>query len=153
GPQFFEEFGGLSTRRILELAQTRMREQEGEAPEAAAEEKSAGFISTLAAALGLGSTREEGDTAVSAPLVEFRDHWDRFTAQSEAEIPSDDQSLMDVLAGALTLAGEEWEGAIEVSVKRLEITPDLPAVDLILRHSAGFSAESRIFLCNRATQG
>src|SRR5215470_5461401 len=27
GPQFFEEFGGLSTRRILELAQKRMREQ------------------------------------------------------------------------------------------------------------------------------
>ena len=35
GPQFFEEFGGLSTRRILELAQTRMREQEGDAPPAA----------------------------------------------------------------------------------------------------------------------
>ena len=33
GPQFFEEFGGLSTRRILELAQKRMREQEGDAPE------------------------------------------------------------------------------------------------------------------------
>ena len=36
--------------------------------------------------------------------IEFRDHWDRFTAQSEAEIPADDQSLMDVLAGALALA-------------------------------------------------
>ncbi len=41
-------------------------------------------------------------------------------AQSEAEIPSDDQSLMDVLAGALTLAREEWDGAIDVSVKRLD---------------------------------
>ncbi len=29
GPEFFEEFGGLSTRRILELAQARVREQEG----------------------------------------------------------------------------------------------------------------------------
>ena len=31
GPQFFEEFSGLSTRRILELAQSRMREQQGDA--------------------------------------------------------------------------------------------------------------------------
>ncbi len=153
GPQFFEEFGGLSTRRILELAQVRMREQEGEAPEGAAEEKP-GFISTLAAALGLGGAREEGDaTGGAAPTVEFRDHWDRFTAQSEAEIPSDDQSLMDVLADALTLAREEWDGAIDVSVKRLDLAPELPALDLSLRHSAGFSADSRIFLCNRATQG
>src|SRR5262245_13590727 len=51
GPQFFEEFSGLSTRRILELAQTRMREQEDDGAPPKPEEKG-GFISTLAAALG-----------------------------------------------------------------------------------------------------
>src|SRR5437762_1815427 len=51
GPEFYEEFAGLSTRRILELAQARVRQQEGgEEPAAAPQEKS-GFISTLAAAL------------------------------------------------------------------------------------------------------
>src|SRR5262245_9528065 len=69
GPQFFEEFGGLSTRRILELAQKRMREQEGEAAEAEPAAPKQGFISTLAAALGFGGQEEGG----SAP-VEYRDH-------------------------------------------------------------------------------
>ena len=74
-------------------------------------------------------------------------------AQSEAEIPSDDQGLLDVLAGALTLAREEWGGAIELTIKRPEIGEDLPAVDLTMRHEKGFAAEARVFLCNRPTQG
>jgi hypothetical protein len=155
GPQFFEEFGGLSTRRILELAQTRMREQEGDvAPEP---DDKPGFISTLAAALGFGggSSREEDDTDAAAPTppIEFRAQWDRFTAQSEADIPSDDDSLMGVLAGALTLAKDEWAGAVDVIAKRVSLTDDVPAIDLTLRHASGFTTESRIFLCNRPTQG
>jgi energy-coupling factor transporter ATP-binding protein EcfA2 len=152
GPQFFEEFSGLSTRRILELAQARVREQEGgDGAAAAAEEKPSGFISTLAAALGFGvaATDETDD----APAIEFREQWERFTAQSEAEIPPDDQGLLDVLAGALALAREEWGRAIDLTVRRLELTEDLPAVDLTLRHERGFAAEARIFLCNRPTQG
>ena len=58
GPQFFEEFGGLSTRRILELAQMRAREVEGEASPRVAE-SSGGFISTLAAALGFADARDD----------------------------------------------------------------------------------------------
>jgi energy-coupling factor transporter ATP-binding protein EcfA2 len=163
GPQFFEEFGGLSTRRILELAQTRMREQEGDedelpAPPSPREEKS-GFISTLAAALGFGGREEFGareDEATGSPpaqSIEFREHWERFTAQSEADIPNDDHGLLDVLAGALALAKEEWDGAIDVSVKRLALADELPAIDMSLRHAGGLSTEARIFLCNRPTQG
>ena len=36
---------------------------------------------------------EEGEAERLRGPIEFRDHWDRFTAQSEAEIPGDDQSL------------------------------------------------------------
>jgi hypothetical protein len=150
GPQFFEEFGGLSTRRILELAQTRMREQEGDA--APVVEEKQGFISTLAAALGFAGGRD-GDDAEPAAPIEFRDHWDRFMAQSEADIPSDDDSLMGVLAGALALARDEWGGAIDATAKRVTLADELPAIDLTLRHASGFSTESRIFLCNRPTQG
>ena len=85
--------------------------------------------------------------------IEFRDHWDRFMAQSEADIPSDDDSLMGVLAGALALARDEWGGAIEATAKRVTLADELPAIDLTLRHASGFSTESRIFLCNRPTQG
>ena len=153
GPDFYEEFAGLSTRRILELAQARMREQEGDGePAAAPQEKPSGFISTLAAALGFGvaSSADGGD---DAPEIDFRELWERFMAQSEAEIPPDDQGLLDVLTGALGLAREEWGRAIELTIKRPEMGEELPVVDLAMRHEKGFSAEARIFLCNRPTQG
>jgi hypothetical protein len=148
GPQFFEEFGGLSTRRILELAQRRMREQEGEASEEPPGPKP-GFISTLAAALGFGGQEEAGD----APPIEFREHWDRFVAQSEAEIPSDDEALSDALAAALALARQEWPDGLDVAVRRASADQDVPALDLTLTHAAGHRTEARIFLCNRPAQG
>jgi len=148
GPQFFEEFGGLSTRRILELAQKRMREQEGESPEEEPPASRPGFISTLAAALGFG-----GQEPASGPPAEFRDHWERFVAQSEAEIPSDDDALSEVLAAALALGKQEWGDAIDLVVRRLDVAEDVPALDLVLSHAAGLRTEARIFLCNRTAQG
>ena len=149
-PRIYEEFGGLSTRRILELAQARLRADMGREP-APAQEKPLGFISTLAAALGFGG-QGPGEHE-DASEIDFRDLWQRFMAQSEAEIPPDDQGMLEVLTGALTLAGEEWGRAIDLSMKRPEVEEDLPAADLTLRHQKGFSAEARIFLCNRPTQG
>ncbi len=151
GPQFFEEFSGLSTRRILELAQARVREQVAET-DPTLEEAKGGFISTLAAALGFGG-RHEAEGADASALVEFHEHWDRFTAQSEAEIPSDDHELLTVLTNALSLARAEWGGALDVVVKRLELGPDLPALDLSLKHEGGNTTDARVFLCNRPTQG
>ena len=151
GPQFFEEFSGLSTRRILELAQARMREQEGGGAAAEAEDKG-GFISTLAAALGFGGSHAQ-EEAEDGPTIDFRDLWERFTAQSEAEIPPDDLGLLDVLSGALALAREEWGRAVDLALKRPQVAEDLPTVDVTLRHATGFAAEARVFLCNRPTQG
>ncbi len=150
GEQFFEEFGGLSTRRILELAQKRMREQEGETAEEEPPAAKGGFISTLAAALGFGGGQDE---AADASPIEFREHWDRFVAQSEAEIPSDDEALSDALAAALALARQEWLEALDVAVRRAGAAQDVPAVDLTLTHAAGYRTEARIFLCNRPAQG
>jgi type II secretory pathway predicted ATPase ExeA len=150
GPQFFEEFSGLSTRRILELAQARVRGQvtEHDPPD----EAKGGFISTLAAALGFAGARDS-DAGAPAPTVEFHELWDRFTAQAEAEIPSNEHELMSILTTALTLSRAEWGGALDVVVKRLELGSDLPAVDLSLKHESGHSSEARVFLCNRPTQG
>jgi energy-coupling factor transporter ATP-binding protein EcfA2 len=155
GPQFFEEFGGLSTRRILELAQMRMREHEN--PDLGQSDEKPGFISALAAALGFGG-RDEPFAGAPLPAdtanpVEFREFWNRFIAQSEAEIPADDDALMGILAGALQLANEEWRGTVQVAIKRRPESEEIPAVDVTLRHTAGHVTDARIFLCNRPTQG
>ncbi len=172
GPDFFDEFGGLSTRRLLEHAQHRIKakalpelEPEPDPAETAAEPEQAGFISTLAAALGFGApAAPAAGPAASTPLltIDFRESWERFQAGSEAEIPSDDQDLMDVLWAALPLAKDEWGGTVTLAMKRLELSEDLPAVDITVTHSNGvvpearggqITQEVRVFICNRSTQG
>jgi energy-coupling factor transporter ATP-binding protein EcfA2 len=153
GPQFFDEFGGLSTRRLLEHAQSRIKSKVVDEPEdGPAPDESAGFISTLAAALGF-ATQAAGAPAGVASGVDFRELWERFQAASEAEIPSDDQELMDVLWAALPLAKDEWGGAVKLAMKRLEIADDLPAIDITVALATGVAQEARVFLCNRPTQG
>ncbi|MCB1485704.1 MAG: DUF853 family protein [Hyphomicrobiaceae bacterium] len=158
GPQFFEEFAGLSTRRLLEHAQTRVREATGldqdeddDEPEATSKPS---FISTLAQALGqVSGFGVEDDTPAALSALQFREMWERFANESEAEMPADDQELVDVLSAALMLARDEWGKAIEVTVKRLELGDDLPAFDMTVRHRSGFANDVRVFLCNRPTQG
>jgi Helicase HerA, central domain/AAA ATPase domain len=154
GPQFFEEFGGLSTRRLLEHAQNRLRADQGvEQEEQRAEPAKAGFISTLAAALGFASNNDDPDQSDPVLEIDFRDMWHRFANASEAEIPSTDNDLMDVLVTALGLAKDEWAGAVSLSVERLELADDLPAIDLKVGQKNGLAYEARVFLCNRPTQG
>jgi DNA helicase HerA-like ATPase/energy-coupling factor transporter ATP-binding protein EcfA2 len=148
GPSFFEELSGLSTRRLLELAQARCRELQGAARDEPA--GTPGFISALAAALGFGRT-DADEKAETAP--EFRDRWERFLAQSEPEMLSDDRELLSVLASALSLAREEWSGAVDLAIETPALAEDLPALDLAISHQSGWSSKSRIFLCNRPTQG
>ncbi len=154
-PQFFEEFSGLSTRRLLEHAQSRIRAQETPPETEESKEDSGGGIfdwgRSLAAALGFASDAPEEADDIYA--VDYRDMWDRFASNSEAEIPSDDGELLDVLAAALNLAKTEWTGAIQLVVERCELADDLPALDLSLKHKNGYASEIRVFLCNRPTQG
>ncbi len=158
GPEFFEEFSGLSTRRLLEHAQNRLRaetapsEDEHDERAAAEPDRRPAFVSTLAAALGFGKPEPK---PAPIPLIEvdYREMWERFHNSSEAEIPSDDNELMDVLAAALNIAAGEWSGAVDVVTKRLEIADDLPTMELTIRQRNGLSAEARVFLCNRKIQG
>lgn len=158
-PQFFEEFAGLSTRRLLEHAQARLRETlaaDGDERGAPLEEtKKSGFIGTLAQALGQAPGPDAVDDEAPATIsaVQFREMWERFANESEAEMPADDAELVDVLTASLVLARDEWGRAIEVTVKRLELGDDLPAFDLTVRHRTGFASDVRVFICNRPTQG
>jgi GTPase SAR1 family protein/Txe/YoeB family toxin of Txe-Axe toxin-antitoxin module len=153
GPQFFEEFGGLSTRRLLEHAQSRLRVQESGAVEEREDvPESGGFISTLAAALGFAPDNDEPEPE-PALQVDFREMWSRFQQASEAEMPSHDQELLDILLATLTLAKDEWGGAIDLKITRPELADDLPTADLSVRHKSGHTFDVRVFLCNRPTQG
>lgn len=158
GPEFFEEFSGLSTRRLLEHAQNRLRAQtssgdddESDDTEEAAERPA--FVSTLAAALGFGKPEPKKPAPIPLIEVDYRDLWERFHNSSEAEIPSDDNELMDVLGAALNIAATEWGGMVEVTTKRLEIADDLPTMDIAIRQRNGLELEARVFLCNRKIQG
>ena len=149
GPNFFEEFGGLSTRRLLEHAQTRMRGAQAEEPEG---KKAPGFLNSLVAALGFAPSND--GPADHQPGIDYRDVWERFSASNEGELPSDEGDLMDVLVAGLERARDEWPGAVAgLTLSRLEIADDLPAIDLAVKHKSGHTFEARVFLCNRPTQG
>lgn len=154
GPQFFEEFGGLSTRRLLEHAQSRLREKVTVEPEER-EESSGGWASTLASVLGgIFGDADSGGGRTPSAAVDYREMWERFQSASEAEIPSDDHELLDILTAGLALAKDEWSGEIVLATNRLDLAEDLPAIDLVIRHKkSGHAAEARVFLCNRKTQG
>lgn len=156
GPEFFEEFGGLSTRRLLEHAQSRLRDKTSpQSDEEPAEQGN--WTSTLASVLGgifgNADTNSENAARPLSPTVDYRDAWERFQSASEAEIPSDENELMDVLTSALALARDEWGGAIKLTVGRLEISDEVPGVDVRINHKSGHMSELRVFLCNRPTQG
>ena len=155
GPDFFEEFGGLSTRRLLEHAQSRLRDKTApeEHDEPAAEQGS--WTSTLASVLGgiFGNPDANDAARPLTPSVDYRDAWERFQSASEAEIPSDENELMDVFASALSLAKEEWGGVIKLNVGRLEVSDEVPGVDVRVSHKSGHMSDLRVFLCNRPTQG
>lgn len=157
GPQFYEEFSGLSTRRLLEHAHSRLRTktapEEDEHEEDMEPDRGGSFISRLAAALGLGLADGDGAASAAAPSVDYRDAWERFQNASEAEIPSDERELLDILAGAIGLAKDEWAGTIQLNLERLDLGEDLAAIDFTLRHAGGLSTDGRVFICNKPTQG
>jgi GTPase SAR1 family protein len=155
GPDFFEEFGGLSTRRLLEHAQSRLRDKTAPEPDEEPAADHGSWTSTLASVLGgIFGGSDAGDAARPlAPSVDYREAWERFQNASEAEIPSDENELIDVFASALSLAKEEWGGAIKINVGRLEVSDEVPGLDVRVTHKSGHMSELRVFLCNRPTQG
>ena len=155
GPDFFEEFGGLSTRRLLEHAQSRLRDKTAPEPDDEPGGGQGSWTSTLASVLGgiFGGSDAGEPARPLSPSVDYRDAWERFQSASEAEIPSDENELMDVFASALALAREEWGSQIKLNVGRLEVSDEVPGIDVRVSHRSGHMSELRVFLCNRPTQG
>ena len=108
GPQFFEEFSGLSTRRILELAQTRMREREGDAAPEPAEKRRASSRRwprrwASAVAERADEARGRPEHRVPRPVAALHRRSRRRRSRRRR------WRLLDVLAGALALA----QGGVE----------------------------------------
>ena len=133
GPQFYEEFAGLSTRRLLEHAHSRLRSKtspEAEEPdEDATPDTGGGFISRLAAALGLGlsacdsrqenaveaqaeATREASDAAADA----MDQKADTMTGAAEAS--------MEAKADAVREAGDAKADRLEDKADKMDKAPE-----------------------------
>jgi hypothetical protein len=159
GADFIAELGGLSTRRLLEDAQARLKARAANDDTPAIEPDAgdgAGFISTLAAALGFGfggGASSMPPAALAANQIDFRASWERFASLSEAEMPSDDLELLGVLTSALELARAEWGDAVTMTVRRADLGDELPAADITITHASGIMQKTRVFICNRPTQG
>jgi GTPase SAR1 family protein len=161
GKRFFEEFGGLSTRRLLEHAQSRLAagadpatsDESAPPPATTTAEQGGGFINTLAAALGFAwdAPADTGPEPIS--LVDFRSNWARFENATDPVIPLDEKSLMKTLETALAVVKDERGDDLTLTFKRNDVTDDFPAMDVHVRHKTGLVFESRLFVCNRAQVG
>lgn len=171
GKEFFDEFRGLSTRRLLEQAQSWLQARinggvgRGTDP-ADVPGTPPNLISTLAAAFGFAgeapaaapphAAQQTALSAAPAPVgaarIDYRELWDRFASAFEAETTSDDGALIDMISASLAIASREWD-EITVAIETTEIDEDLPAIDAVITHSTGHAFNARIFLCNRPMQG
>ncbi len=133
GENFFEEMAGLSTRRLLEAAEIRRREVSG-----------------------------EGGPAADQPPIRVVSHesihavqqrWERFVLDHQAEIPSDEDELVSVLTTALLLSQQEGDDGPKVTVETVAWIEALSAIDLTIEQPSGGRFESRLFICNKRSQG
>jgi GTPase SAR1 family protein len=149
GETFFHEVAGLPTRRLLEASQTRWLELCGDRPIAAEEHDAV-----------ISATQPLTPAKVS-PLVEARQNaaedlnqlWEKFTFDHQPEIPAEEGDLMTVLASALTMARDECETGIEIEIEPIGWIEEVSAIDVIVRQSGGSKEHSRLFMCNRSSQG
>jgi len=162
GNRFFDEFGGLSTRRLLEHAQNRLTsgvepaadDVAAPAATASAVDQGGGFINTLAAALGFAWDAPSEEAATPISLVDFRSNWARFENATDAMIALDDEkSLMQTLETALGTVKDERGDDLTISFRRVQSPDDFPAADVHVRHKSGLVFESRVFICNRPPIG
>ena len=134
GEGFMDELAGLSTRRLLEHTQARWRQ----------------IIGDVGDRGPASSTTEYGD-GPEAQAIKAR--WERFLQIDGPEVPSEEKDLAIILVSALRIATEEVAGTLDIEVAPVDKFDDLAAIDLLVRHTGGQPAKSRLFLCNRSNQG
>lgn len=176
GKPFFDDISGLSTRKVLEAAQQRWRELQGDALMPVGEhmfgaQAEAQAAEALQASNGLQSQAANHTNVVSLPVTDgisgapdvvpdphvpsgdLGDLWDRLSLNYHAEIPDEEDDLINVLISAFSLARDEAGGTIDVNVQNLGDLEGVAAIDLSVTHDTGQVIQNRIFLCNKGSQG
>jgi hypothetical protein len=151
GPQFFEEFSGLSTRRIWSWRKRGCASRKGMAPRQSPRKRAASSRRWPRRWVSAARTRQTRPRTPKRSTSASCGSGSRPSRKRRSRPTT--RGLLDVLSGALALAREEWGRAVDLTLKRPEVAEDLPTVDVALRHQTGFAAEARVFLCNRPTQG
>ena len=139
GDGFCEAVAGLSTRRVVEHAKVRCDQLAGGAA-----------IDDFDVAFGASHALSAGD---DDPRLALKEHWERFCKTFEADIPADEHELLLALIKALELAREEIGGQVQLSIETLQQGDDLAAADVMVRHPHGLNFETRLFVCNKGSQG
>ena len=139
GDTFVGEMAGLSTRRLLEAAEMKRRELCGEV---ISDEEKAEFFQASSGS----EPKDEGE------IKTIQQHWERFTSDFSAEIPSDEDELVSTLTSALLLCREEGLSDARVSVEPAWLE-GISAIDLTIEYSTLPTVETRLFVCNRGSQG
>ena len=150
GENFFHEIAGLPTRRLLEASQTRWLELCGEKPVAELDQASQKTIAPVQLTPASVSPLVEARQTAAEDLNQL---WEQFTFDHQPEIPAEEDELMSVLASALTLAKDECESSTEIEVEPIGWIEEVSAIDLIVKQGTESVENSRLFMCNRSSQG
>ena len=146
GDDFMDQIAGLSTRKVLESVHGRWRQMNGE-------EDASGFQNVPAGSADMASSPAADVGAFASEAGSLEEAWDRFTVDFQADIPTEEAELSEILTRSLLLAQQEIAGDFELGMDVITWIEDVMALDLVQRFPDGHAEETRIFLCNKASQG
>ncbi|MEM7620655.1 MAG: DUF87 domain-containing protein [Pseudomonadota bacterium] len=144
GIDFVSELSGLSTRRLLEAVEYRRKE-----------------ICELVPPLAVNSTVQHShkETSVNSlpkanrdQINDIQQHWERFVGSYDAEIPADEDDLLGIISSAVKLSQCEGLKDIQITIEPAW-QEDLAAIDLTIEHDSTTPIDTRLFVCNRTSQG
>jgi len=133
GQAFVQDLVGLSTRRLLEVAEMRRRD--------------------YCAGRDYHSERIEHEPVFDDSVGQMQQHWERFVLDFHAEIPEDDRELLDLLISSMKLVPVESDDHIVITAESGKWFNDLVGVDLEIEHANGGHFQTRMFFCNKRSQG
>ncbi len=142
GEGFGNELAGLSTRRVLELADKRWREALGEAREDA---------NTIA-----NEVQADSAAAPAGPIGSVDDivqSFEHFNERFTPEMPTEEADFAALLKFALQQVKDEIDGKLDFDATEVDWIPDLSGVDVVIRHAIGEPTAQRLFICNKTNQG
>ncbi|MEL6290009.1 MAG: AAA family ATPase, partial [Pseudomonadota bacterium] len=110
---------------------------------------------------GTGSDFSPAPMPAKAPMSaeapetygDLGDMWDRLSLNYHAEIPDEESDLAEILCTGFSLLEKEAEGRIAIEARNLGDLEGVHAIDLTVAGQSGDRRQTRVFLCNKGSQG